>query len=96
LQITLFINLLTHIKRNSLHFYYQNILSSFNLYEINDLGNLIQKFPVIVKTVIRLNKNQWIYESLAHAKLFISGSSGHPFEIYHSKLSYETKAASKE
>jgi len=94
LQLTLFNILFQRIIQNS-HPYYSQFKVNFQ--NSNSLFETLQTLPIIDKSVIRNAGKSWITqkESLTIC-LSTSGSSGIPFEIHHSKESYEIKGAGKE
>jgi phenylacetate-CoA ligase len=95
LQYSLFNDLFSFVKKTH-NFYKESLPFSIELNSIECASSFIHLFPIIDKSFISQNKSQWVNNKLNFVKLTTSGSSGHPFEIFHSKISYETKAASKE
>jgi phenylacetate-CoA ligase len=80
--------------------YYKQIFNtnSFTLDEIKnwDINKLLSFLPIVDKTLIKNNIDLWVDKSQMTFKLTTSGSTGQPFEIFHSKKSNEMKFASKE
>lgn len=61
-----------------------------------DLNRILNFLPIIDKSLIKENKEFWLDKSQTTFRLTTSGSTGQPFEIFHSRKSSEIKYASKE
>lgn len=75
--------------------YIHDIFLDDKLHE-KSIEEILRLLPIINKATIREQIDQWVDKDKAFVKLTTSGSTGSPFEIYHSKESYEIKAASKD
>lgn len=70
-----------HVAVNYVPYYKElNLKIDFNNFTLNELA----KFPIVTKTIIKANYNNFISEKFVHKKLqykSTSGSSGQPFKV---------------